>query len=1604
MVAIAILVASLVFAITVCSDSNEGDSAVGELYITDDNGWDYVLYTDGTASIIGTPDCYNTSKVGKTIVTNEKKEIDDIPSEVSYNGEKYKVTELGSSLFKGDYTNQNLSVDRGGYANKRYFTKVIVPSYIEKIGKECFAYNTGCFRLINPVQYVEFQVIFENNSNLKEIGESAFQNCTYIYSEKTDDARSVIIPGAVDVIGADAFRECTKMTSINLDNVEEIGDRAFYNCKLLKSVNLKSAGSIGKQAFANIEKLTVKEVSDSCDYTDDAFLNSNVTYENGLPGTETVTNSSGSFVIQRQNGKTCILSYERVEGSTEVIIPKQVTLLSPVPSIKDSESVLFEDESELEEIGNDAFKGSSLKKLEFNKLERLKDIGKFAFNSCTNLEDVDLSNCNNLLRIQENAFERSGVKNLVLPDSIQSLGADSFAYVPLTKISLKDLSNLKIIDKRAFIAESVQSEIDLSNSGIDKIEEDAFRGRSADVVKLNGCSNLTLIEKASFYEMAVDISGCSNLQKIYSNSFLRAIYDESTARYVECSGSGPGVATAAPSGELVIDSNIFAINSTAIGSVKTVVFKEEISRFLVKDGCLIDDRNSLIRILNGGSIVVSSAIEYVHPGALLNVSVSHIDIWSDVGASWIPQGCDASITVGSTCKETISSLDATGMAYRVGFSIGDHILTIGSEIGMKYATPSISYSGSSIDISFDFSGGYSKYDIYLYDGNSFYHDDWTMAIDRNRDFTIKACERSGSDTVDVVFDANGGLFGDVSQRVLKISRGLTLLDSDVVDPSRNHYVLSGWVLASGEGYDFDSPLIDNVVLKAEWRYTGPQLKFGSDFGIITATMNGEVIESGTSVSGAVDFVFTPYNGYLFAAWIVNGDEYPTESLTLNELDSDISVSVKVESYSADSLKSLVLDNPSIDLSDYSLSWAFGGVVDTSMSNWSGHPSNPVILGDYAYVRVSDRIYQISIETGIVVKSVKSVNQTDFYHHIGFANGMIVDYANGYVYDADLNHLFILGGGTISYAQYVDGMIVCMLNGAPAAFDAKDVAGEVETKSAKWASSENDWFKLYGTASTPMFNDGFMYYIAVNGKAISLKSIDLSDGKTKDSIALDTIYGHYLDDGWLSLYDDKLYLTSYAYGLFGASASAYKASVISSVGVDRGLFIDDTLTYTELKGYNSLTSQFVIFNNRGYVYTYNFAESKSALLVIDVSTMKVIYEIVSSTNETSVPSHGSIVVDASGASAENDYAVKIFVLSYKDAKLYVMEDDAKKTSPSKIESYFGGTFCSQAVRFGSNGEMIWYDDSGYLQCYVPSNNRYVFIQDGDYAKWYKTSGKTASDAVSGMDSNIITLNKTTKTIESVNGKVDGNWNLYAYVKKAGSLDTYEWKKLDNLNNAEYNTYHYFVIVSGEVPIGTKYTYERGGHYQIYEFDITSGLSDLVGAELVCTDDVVKITFRDFDGVMPESSYLIPKGKDVIVDYPEFSRKGYSIRWVDASGNMAPRGTVVYNDDVVFHIQWIKLSYSIEVSKEESNGQLNCVATIVRTSGSEVPQDLRLFIIYNYEDGKFNNVYSDLSTSSTTMTKSFGASSSGLKSIFLYVVDGASSGSFSNYGELIVDCSV
>ncbi len=64
--------------------------------------------------------------------------------------------------------------------------------------------------------------------------------------------KKVVIKDGVTSIGADAFYNCSSLTSVNIPNsVTNIGESAFNGCSDLTSVTIpNSVTSIGEKAFA----------------------------------------------------------------------------------------------------------------------------------------------------------------------------------------------------------------------------------------------------------------------------------------------------------------------------------------------------------------------------------------------------------------------------------------------------------------------------------------------------------------------------------------------------------------------------------------------------------------------------------------------------------------------------------------------------------------------------------------------------------------------------------------------------------------------------------------------------------------------------------------------------------------------------------------------------------------------------------------------------------------------------------------------------------------------------------------------------------------------------------------------------------------------------------------------------------------------------------------------------------------------------------------------------------------------------------------------------------------------------------------------------------
>ncbi len=143
----------------------------------------------------------------------------------TYNGKP--VTEIGNNAFRNCYE----------------LISITIPESVTAIGSYAF---DGCAILasINVVgantKYSSVDGVLFNKDKTELICYPTGQN-----------AKSYTIPDSVITIGEDAFRNCTKLSSVTIgDRVTTIGESAFYGCSELTSVTIpESVTTIGGMAF-----------------------------------------------------------------------------------------------------------------------------------------------------------------------------------------------------------------------------------------------------------------------------------------------------------------------------------------------------------------------------------------------------------------------------------------------------------------------------------------------------------------------------------------------------------------------------------------------------------------------------------------------------------------------------------------------------------------------------------------------------------------------------------------------------------------------------------------------------------------------------------------------------------------------------------------------------------------------------------------------------------------------------------------------------------------------------------------------------------------------------------------------------------------------------------------------------------------------------------------------------------------------------------------------------------------------------------------------------------------------------------------------------------
>ena len=193
-----------------------------------------------------------------------------IPSTVTYMGQIYTVTSIGSYAFYSCFSLTSVTIPGsvtsiGAYAFCQCIslTSVTIPNSMTSIGDGAFWDCSGLTSITIPNSVTSIgSGIFSYCSGLISIkvasGNSRYDSrndCNAIIETATNTlisgCQNTTIPNSVTSIGYSAFSNCTDLTSITIPNsVTSIGDDAFHGCEGLTSVTIpNSVTSIGDGAF-----------------------------------------------------------------------------------------------------------------------------------------------------------------------------------------------------------------------------------------------------------------------------------------------------------------------------------------------------------------------------------------------------------------------------------------------------------------------------------------------------------------------------------------------------------------------------------------------------------------------------------------------------------------------------------------------------------------------------------------------------------------------------------------------------------------------------------------------------------------------------------------------------------------------------------------------------------------------------------------------------------------------------------------------------------------------------------------------------------------------------------------------------------------------------------------------------------------------------------------------------------------------------------------------------------------------------------------------------------------------------------------------------------
>lgn len=454
--------------------------------------------------INGTNEVCVTSYTGNKTVDSSYLYSGDIiiPANVIYEGEEYKVSNIGAYAFKKCVE----------------LTSIKMPDSITTIGVGVFM---GCFGLLS----------IELPDSLTHIGAYAFENCVELTSIK--------IPDSVVEIGQSAFAGCIRLININLGNgveiirksafetnsfpsgvltitssVDTIENYAFRYCKYdVCNILCETPPTIQESSFSNLKTIIVplgsKELYQNAKYWSDA----ETIIENGSVEIEINNAVAGELM------KSIVDQYRKTPATvTKLVVSGTINDTDIMNINSNMTSLLYLDISNTDctQLPSEAFKGKSTL-MTILLPEQLETIGDKSFYGCKSL-------CNEIIcpesvtSIGKNAFEGcSSLKSVILPPQLESIEQRLFlGCTNITNIDLSKCSLLTEIGTDAFYNTVELRKLDLSNcKSLTTLNYGAFRNCGIEELDLSMC-NASVIDSEMFFN-------CRNLKNILLPKSIKEI-------------------------------------------------------------------------------------------------------------------------------------------------------------------------------------------------------------------------------------------------------------------------------------------------------------------------------------------------------------------------------------------------------------------------------------------------------------------------------------------------------------------------------------------------------------------------------------------------------------------------------------------------------------------------------------------------------------------------------------------------------------------------------------------------------------------------------------------------------------------------------------------------------------------------------------------------------------------------------------------------------------------------------------------------------------------------------------------------------------------------